>query len=393
MTKIDTVTARDRLTPRREPYWHKLNKGAYIGFRKLTSDSVGGWVARWADPTTGKQSYRALGEFDARPAGERFDAAKRSAEEWFQHLGMGGSTEVVTVKKICEAYVQHLRDDGRTKTADDIDGRFKRWVYADADLARTELRKLTKTRVEAWRKALAKKDVKINRDQRETPVTRTRSASSINRDMTAWRAALNHAFDAGHVTSDLAWRVALRPIVNADRRREVYLDRDQRRKFIDKAQSDLALFLRGLSLLPLRPGALAALTVGDYDKRLKQLKVGTDKAGADRRIRVPDATATMIEEASKDKLPAAPIFTRADGKAWDKDAWKKPVKAAALAAELPPATTAYVLRHSVITDLVVGGLDLMTTATISGTSVKMIEDHYGHLRGDVAASALAKLAL
>jgi hypothetical protein len=28
-----------------------------------------------------------------------------------------------------------------------------------------------------------------------------------------------------------------------------------------------------------------------------------------------------------------------------------------------------------------------------GTSVKMIEQHYGHLRGDVAAAALEKLAL
>ncbi len=82
-----------------------------------------------------------------------------------------------------------------------------------------------------------------------------------------------------------------------------------------------------------------------------------------------------------------------DGKRWDKDAWKGPVKAAAAAAGLPAATTIYVLRHSTITDLVVGGLDLLTVAQISGTSLRMIEQHYGHLRGDVAAAALAGLAL
>jgi hypothetical protein len=38
-------------------------------------------------------------------------------------------------------------------------------------------------------------------------------------------------------------------------------------------------------------------------------------------------------------------------------------------------------------------LDLLTVAQISGTSVVMIERHYGHLRGDIAASALARLAL
>jgi len=36
---------------------------------------------------------------------------------------------------------------------------------------------------------------------------------------------------------------------------------------------------------------------------------------------------------------------------------------------------------------------LLIVAQISGTSTVMIEHHYGHLRGDVAAAALARLAL
>ena len=63
------------------------------------------------------------------------------------------------------------------------------------------------------------------------------------------------------------------------------------------------------------------------------------------------------------------------------------------AAKLPAETTAYTLRHSVISDLVHDGLDLLTVAQIGGTSVHMIEKHYGHLQGDIAADALAKLAL
>jgi hypothetical protein len=34
-----------------------------------------------------------------------------------------------------------------------------------------------------------------------------------------------------------------------------------------------------------------------------------------------------------------------------------------------------------------------TTAQVSGTSVAMIERHYGHLRGEIAAAALARLAI
>lgn len=195
------------------------------------------------------------------------------------------------------------------------------------------------------------------------------------------------------MTSDFAWRGKLLPIKDADRRRELYLDKAQRRKFIEMAPADLAAFLRGLSLLPLRPGALAALTVGNFDKRLSVLTVGKDKAGRDRKLKLPKDTAALFEVACTDKLPAAPLFARTDGRAWDKDGWKWPVKAAAVAAKLPEGTTAYTLRHSTISDLVHDGLDLLTVAQISGTSVRMIEQHYGHLRGDVAADALAKLAL
>lgn len=391
--RIDTVEGRSRLKPRRPPYWHKLSTGCALGFRKMTTDSEGAWLAQAYDPEAHKQTRRSLGAFDEVPPSRRFDAAKRAAEEWFTHLGRGGSTEAVTVRKACENYVAHKRGEKGDGPADDLAMRFKRWVYCDKKLADMELGKLTRTRVEAWRKTMAKTPVTINRDKRKEPDTRPRSPASVNRDMAALRAALNYAHDCSHVTSDMAWRVALRPAKNADGRRDVYLDRAQRRALIEQAPADLAKFLRGLSLVPLRPGALAGLTVASFDKRLGVLTIGKDKAGRDRRITLPEGTAGFFGEQATDKLPAAPLFARADGVAWNKDSWKWPLKDAAVAAELPFATTCYAMRHSTITDLVTGGLDLLTVAQLSGTSVAMIEKHYGHLRAEHASAALAALAL
>ena len=195
------------------------------------------------------------------------------------------------------------------------------------------------------------------------------------------------------MTSDHAWRVPLVPVKNADKRRDVYLDLNQRRKLIKNARPDVADLLRGLSLLPLRPGALAALTVSSFDKRLKTLKIGKDKNGADRKITLSDASSAFFLAHTKKKLPAAPLFRRADGKPWDKDSWKYPIKDAALAAKLPDTVTAYALRHSVITDLIHGGLDSLTVAQLSGTSIAMIEKHYGHLTQHHAKAALAMLTL
>ena len=87
------------------------------------------------------------------------------------------------------------------------------------------------------------------------------------------------------------------------------------------------------------------------------------------------------------------MFTRDDGEEWDKDAWKGPVKKAAAAAELPPSTTAYTFCYSVIIDLIHGGLDTVTVAQLSGTSLAMIEKNYVHLTREQATAALARLAM
>jgi hypothetical protein len=343
-SRIDTVEARTRLKPRGSPYWQKLSTGCHLGFRKMARGAAGTWIAQAYDAATQKQTRRSLGAFDHLPAHQRFDAAKRAAEEWFRHLGHGGSADTVTVKGACEGYVKHVCADKGDTAADELDGRFKRWIYSNR-IADIELPKLVRKQVDEWRRELAKTPVVAN-PRAEKPETRERAPSSVNRDMTALRAALNFAHDNGHVTSDMAWRVALRPIENADRRRDAYLDREQRTALIAKASSDVATFLKGLARVPLRPGALAALTVASFDKRLGVLTIGKDKAGNDRKIKLPKTTAEFFEELAKDKLPATPLLARADGKRWDKDAWKKPVRAAAKAAELPENVTACATAQS-----------------------------------------------
>jgi len=387
--RIDTVASRDKLKPRRESYWQRVRKGCFIGYRKMTSSGHGTWMARARDEDDGtKQLFKPLGEFADLPDHLRFDAATKAALAWFDHLGRGGTAVASTVAGACTRYVRHLTATKTERAAKDAEARFKNYVLNNAKLAATELPKLTPAQLEVWRKSLRDLPTRSGGNR-----GKQRSDSTMNRDMTCFRAALNLAYLDGLLTTDYAWRSKLRPIKNADQRRELYLDRAQRLKFIENAPADLAAFLRGLCQLPLRPGALAKLKAGDFDKRLKVLKIGQDKSGKDRRIKLPEVTAELFDAAAKVKLPTAALLSRADGKAWNKDAWKWPVKEAVKAAGLPDGTTAYTLRHSVISDLVHDGLDLLTVAQISGTSVAMIERHYGHLRSDVAAGALARLVL
>lgn len=381
-TKIDTVSARAKLAVRREPYWQRLAAGSHIGYR-AAPDGLGTWIAKYRDAGSGERRLQALGGFHHLPANERYDAAVKAAREWFKHVAQGGSTETVTVRAACERYLSHLERTKGTVQAADARGRFKRYVY-EHPLAKIELSKLTVANVGKWRE-----------DLEDTPKAsgEKRSASALNRDMTALRAALNLAHRDLLVSSDLPWRNKLSPVPGADGRRELYLDRGQRQKLIEAAAPDLALFLRALCAVPLRPGAMAALTVKDFDKRHKVLSVRSDKAGAGRKVPLPDSVADLFAGAQKGKLPTAYLFTRADGLPWIKDKWSCPVREAVIAAGLPEGTTIYTLRHSVITDMAGAGVNLMTVAQIAGTSILMIQKHYGHLTGDQARAALAGLGV
>lgn len=388
---LATVAARDRLPPRRDPYWQRIEAGTYLGFRKMSATAAGTWIARFRDAADGKQHHTSLGEFADRPQHERFDAAKRAAEAWFKHMGLGGKNEAATVERACAHYVEHLRAAGRESTAKDAEGRFARWIVG-SKFGGIDLQRLRAADVQAWRTSLARTGAMPQ--DKSKPSARPRAASSLNRDMSTLRAALNLALEDGRVSSDTAWKVKLRPVEGADGRRDVYLDIEQRRALIEHAAPDLATFLRALSLVPLRPGAMAALTVANFDARLATLTIGADKAGRDRRITLPKSTASLFAAQTRGKLPAAPLFARADGKPWGKDSWKYPFKDAVRAAGLPDAATAYALRHSAITDLIaLHRLDTLTVAQLSGTSLQMIEKHYGHLLRDHAAKALASLSL
>lgn len=382
---LSRVGERNELKSQREPHWQRLRAGCFLGFRPSKRGGAGTWIARAYDEDAGTYRLKALGDFGALAGNERFAAAKREAEKLADLVEAGGEmrAKIETVADACREYA---------KTRDEAEKRFKRYVYGDP-IAKVKLAKLRRRHVREWRERLEALPALVTRRKDGAQVHRKRAPSTVNRDMAILRAALAKVLSPGAPNSEAAWQEPLKSIENANGRRTLYLDRDERRKLLLHIDAKAAPFVRGLCLLPLRPGALAALTAGDFDKRTSELTVGKDKTGKPRRIQLPQEAAALLAEQAKDKLPGASLFMRPNGKAWDKNSWKVPIAAAVLTAGLPGAATAYTLRHSTITDLVRAGLPLLTIAQISGTSAEMIERHYGHLASDAAVKALGALAL
>jgi site-specific recombinase XerD len=385
MADLSRVKDREALKSQREPHWQRLRPGCFVGYRPSAKSGAGTWIARAYDDAGRGYRMKAIGSFGDNAANERFALAKKEAELFAVEVEQGSIREawIETVEDACRELAKSHKEAG---------ARFARYIYPDP-IAKVKLDKLRRSHVKAWRDRLEATPALVSRRKEGERITRPRSPATLNRDMAVLRTALGNVLPPGTPNTEAAWQEPLRAVRNAVRRRTLYLDREQRRTLLQHAPDDGRSFVRALCLLPLRPGAVAALTAGDFDKRTRELTIGTDKAGERRRIRLPSDAAELFAAAAKDKLPTAPLFMRANGKQWSKETWNEPIRAAAPAAGLPAEATAYTLRHSTITDLVVAGAPLLTIAQISGTSVDMIETHYGHLVQERAAEALAGLAL
>jgi integrase len=157
---------------------------------------------------------------------------------------------------------------------------------------------------------------------------------------------------------------------------------------VDGALRDL---MEAAALTGARAGELTGATRGQFDARLKTMTF-VGKVGS-RTIPLSASALKLFKRLAKGKLPAAPLFTRDDGKPWGHSDWDELVREAGEKAKLPKGVCLYTLRHSFITQAITDGMSTLDVARLCGTSVGMIEKHYGHLVADSARERLAAVTM
>lgn len=373
--KIDTAGARKALEPRPAPYFQRLETGGYIGYRKLASGD-GSWVVRWRDEN-GKQTNHTLGAF------ETFDAACKAAREWLDRA-KGGVTEEVTVADACRRYVENRRSEKGENTAKDAEGRFNRLIYSNK-IGKITLSALRTAHLTDWRN----KQIEIDDEDEEDPDALRRAKDSANRNLATLKAALNLAYRMGLVTSTAQWD-RVESFAKVGKRRERFLTVTERKAFFTAATPQLKRLIRALLLTGARPGEIAAANVGDLDRA--GLLTLDGKTGRRTVPISPDALAHLTDCAGK-RPDDSPLIVRDDGERWTRYYWRDEVQVARTTAGLPDDVVLYSLRHCAISEMLVGGIDPMTVARIAGTSVNMIQRHYGHLIKDSVVAKLAKVKM
>jgi integrase len=367
--EIHKSKVRQALQPRREPYWGApLARGRVLGFRKIDANT-GSWVARMRNET-GHKVYRALGylaeTFD-------FENAREAAQTWFRSQDAGVSNNEATITKACREYVEDRRREKGEGCAHDAEKRFERTVY-DTPFGAIPLDRLRTPRIKEWREGL-----KL-------------SKGTSNRTLTALKAALNLAV-ANRLVHPIAARewADVKAYANATQRRSLFLDLRQRRRLLGTAEGALKDLMEAAALTGARAGELVGATRSQFDARLKTITL-KGKVGA-RTIPLSPPALKLFKRLVKGKLPGAYLLTRDDGKPWGHSDWDELVRAAGTQAKLPAGVCLYTLRHSFITQAITDGMTTLDVARLCGTSVGMIEKHYGHLVADAARKRLAAVTM
>lgn len=362
MTDLSRKRERDRLPVRPDPYFQRLGEGQYLGFRRGPDT----WSARYRGHD-GKQQWQPLGE------ALEFDEAKHRAEDWFGRI-TGSAVRTIKRGTVCAAledYLADLRRHGRPDAAEEAGWRFQTVLWADP-LAHRELEAITKDDFLEWRDRL-----RPGREPR-----------TVNRYVRAVVAGLNRAVMLGHVGTRGAW--LLEPLaddIDDEGETAIFLSPGQRGAIVAKAEEHAAAFLRGLELTGARPKELAATKVSDFDGKALRL---AHRKGRPPKLRVrytvlgPEGVAFFRQQA-QGKLPTAPLFTEDGEQMWRRHIWAREVRAAISkvneiargADRIPDGASAYSYRHARISELLqVYGIDPLTVAHQTGTSIAMIEKAY-----------------
>jgi integrase len=371
---LSTREARKRLAVRQKPYFRSLDEGLHAGYRRSHAGSA--WVIRWYQGDgkygTANLSGRPDDVLDADGVTVlNWTQAQRTAREQFQlkqrgAVGLDAAGGPLLVKGAIVDYVEYLKAE--KKTGEETEKRLAKHV--GKALQGKAITALIQADIETWKRGM------VRRDENEPDVER-RSKDSANRVLTMLKAALNRAFndDANDIASDVAWR-RVKPFREVGRSRDVHLDGAQCRALLKSSELDL----RNLATAALLTGARPPHELAGC--RVKHFRADTGTLSVDgktgpRDIVLTGEAVTFFTSVAAGKEPNDLLLPKADGTTWGKNHHTRPMADAVAVAKLPPGVTIYALRHTHASQSILAGMNLKLLAENMGTSIRMLEQHYG----------------
>jgi integrase len=367
--RIETRTARLKLTPRRKPYYFGIAPGISLGYRR--NQGPGTWSVK-APAGHGAFWIKAFGladDFEAANGGTVLDFWQaQDRARVIARAGDGGGDRPVTVSEALDNYAAELQSRGG-------DGRNISRVrhHLPPALAAKTVALLTARDLRHWRDGLLKKGL--------TPASAVRTGRGL-------AAALALAAkDDPRITNAAAWRDGLARLPDSEVARNTILSDEDVRHLVGAAYQvgpEFGLWVELHAVTGSRTSQLERLTVGDLQSSGSgpRLLMPSSKKGRRRRIErrpvpIPPRLARVLGQAAADRAPHEPLLPPPGGKSALHNTFKRAVAAAGLA-----DVTIYALRHSSIVRMLLAGTPIRVVAVHHDTSTGMIEKNYSRHIGD-----------
>lgn len=396
-------TARLRLAVSNKPYWHALEQGLHLGYRRRSTG--GSWIARRRnDEGIYREAKLGLADDLEDANGETildFSQAQRAARTWCantQRLDSGFATVSTGPYTVARAIADYLEDNRRRSgnATEGIESVVRRNVLPELGLL--QVTKLTTPRLLDWHRGIAERPrhwrsrsgAKPNLgpfDRKDAEAVRRRRASA-NRVLSYLKAALNHAWRAGVVPSDDAWR-RVKPFRAVEAPVIRYLSHDEITRLLNACRGGFRDLVHAGLLTGCRYGELCRLKVGDYNGDVGTLTIRAAKGGSGRHVTLTSEAPELIDRVIAGRSIGEVLIKRDDGRAWKRAEQLRPMREACKQAGIIPAVGFHVLRHTHASILAMQAVPMAVIARQLGhADTRMTEKHYAHLAPNYVADTI-----
>jgi integrase len=400
--KLETRTARGKLPARRAPYFVKVAKGLRLGYYRGAGS--GTWIGRRylgtrqyettsigiADDTTSADNVVVFDFWQAQDALRRWGERGRLADHGIVRTGP------YTVRAAVDDYLTEIAVEKRPSALKSAQYVFKASVLPK--LGHLLVERLTSEQINRWRNEIAASGKQVRTKQRAAkparrppPVgddARRKRRATANRLLTMLKAALNRAYNAGRVPSDAAWR-KVKPFKQANAPVVRYLNSDETRRLVNACAEDFRPLVQAALLTGCRYSELVNLTCADFNSDSDTLTLRQTKGGRARHVVLTEEGRQLFSQWTAGRTAHERIFLRADGKPWGASHQQRPLAEAAQRAQLSPAPTFHILRHTHASMLAMRGVPLgVIAAQLGHQDTRMTERHYAHLAPSYVAETI-----
>jgi integrase len=244
------------------------------------------------------------------------------------------------VRQAVADYLEEIRTEKKPDALRSAKYTFDAFVLPE--LGTIECEKLTRDRLIKWRNAQATRPKRVRSKQsakepasRPTPDdedARRKRKVTANRILSMLKAALNRAFEAERVASDLAWR-KVKPFPKVEEGVVRYLSADEARRLANACSGEVRRLVQAAILTGCRYSELSRLTCADYNPDSATLAIRLAK-GRIRHVVLTDDADSCFALWTAGKRGEERIFRRPNGEIWGKSHQLRPLELACRSANI-----------------------------------------------------------